>query len=285
MTVDALAGRQNPDGGWPYVRGVSWTEPTVYAVLALLAGGDKERARRGLRWLRSLQRADGGFPPQAIIEESGWATALVALLPREELGAEVHTGAIRWLLQTSGRESTRSYRVREWLLGNARPKNQEFPGWPWLPGTAAWVSPTSLAIIALDKENRVRPSRELQRRIDEGRQFLLARMCGEGGWNHGGVRALGYESRPYPETTGLALAALHGVNLPAVEKAVTKAREFLADTRSADAVNWLNLGLMAHGGMPAGYCAPSEIECRTLPETSLRILVSAAQQGRNVFLG
>ena len=37
MSPDVLAGKQNPDGGWPYGRGSSWTEPTVYAILAMLA--------------------------------------------------------------------------------------------------------------------------------------------------------------------------------------------------------------------------------------------------------
>ena len=36
MSIEILLKKQNRDGGWPYVRGGSWTEPTVYAVLALL---------------------------------------------------------------------------------------------------------------------------------------------------------------------------------------------------------------------------------------------------------
>ena len=285
MNSDALAARQNADGGWPYVRGVSWTEPSVYAILALLAAGDSERAGRGMRWLRGMQRHDGGFPPQAGIEDSCWATALVALLPAEVLGAESHSRAIHWLLGATGRESTRSYRLREWLLGNARPADQEFSGWPWIPGAAAWVGPTSIAVLALDKENRKRPSRDLQRRIYEGRHFLLTRTCDGGGWNHGGVHALGYESRAYPETTGMALAALRGLNTAPVIQSVEKAKMFLADSRSADALNWLHLGLMAHGSVPNGYCRPTGVECRTLPETSLRVLVTEAEKGRNVLWG
>ena len=285
MTIDALAGKQNRDGGWPYVRGVSWTEPTVYSVLAMLASGDGERAGRGLRWLLPLQRPDGGFPPQAGIDESSWVTALVALVPPEQLGASAHRRAIRWLLGATGQESTPVYRLREWLLGNPRPADQEFAGWPWIPGTAAWVGPTSLAILALEKENLRRPSAEISRRITAGKHFLMTRMCHEGGWNHGSARALGYESRPYPETTGMALAALRGTNTPQVARGIAKALEFLAASRSADALNWLRLGLLAHGEMPVGYCRPAGVECRTLPETSLELLVGEVQKGRNLLWG
>jgi hypothetical protein len=284
MAIEILAGRQNRDGGWPYVRGSSWTEPTVYAVLASLAAGETEPAQRGLRWIRATGRPDGGWPPKPGVEQSTWATALVALLPPEQLGARAHARAIAWLLETTGRESTVTYRVREWLLGNPRPPEQEFPGWPWIPDAAAWVGPTSLAVLALDKEYRRRPLPAIRDRIDSGRRFLLARVCGEGGWNHGSVRARGYESLPYPETTGMALAALRGDRSPGTERSLTVARRFLGECRSADALNWLRLGLLAHGQLPAGYCHPAGIENRTLPDASLGLLVAEAEKGRDLFL-
>ena len=284
MNIGILAGKQNRDGGWPYLRGSSWTEPTAYAVLALLAAGETEPARRGLRWILAIQRPDGGWPPQAGVDWSTWVTALVALLPPEHLGARAHARAIAWLMETTGRESTTTYRLREWLLGNPRPPEQEFPGWPWIPDAAAWVAPTSLAVLALDKEYRRRPLPAIRDRIDSGRRFLLARMCHEGGWNYGSAGALGYESRPYPETTGMALAALRGVRSPRTERALTLAQRFLGECRSADALNWLRLGLLAHGQLPAGYCHPLEIADRTLPDTSLGLLVAEAAKGRDFFL-
>jgi hypothetical protein len=285
MTIDVVASKQNPDGGWPYVRGASWTEPTVYAILAMLAAGENQRAHQGLRWILRTQRPDGGFPPQTGIDESSWVTALVALLPPDQLGPAAHQRAIRWLLGSTGVESTRIYRLREWLLGNSSPPDQEFPGWPWIPGTAAWVGPTSLAIVALEKEARRNPSAEIARRITEGRHFLMTRMCSDGGWNHGSAHALGYASHAYPETTGMALAALHGVDTPEVRRAVDKALAFLGECRSADGLNWLHLGLLAHGGMPVGYCRPAGVECRTLPETSLQMLVADVQKGSTLFWG
>ena len=284
MTIEILAGKQNRDGGWPYVRGSSWTEPTVYAVLALLAAGETERARRGLRWIlrnRAARRrlaSASRHRPKHLGDRAGGAAAS---------GAAWRGGARsrhRWLLETTGQESTAAYRLREWLLGNPRPPEQEFPGWPWIPDTAAWVGPTSLAILALDKEYRRRPLPAIRERIDSGRRFLLTRMCREGGWNHGSVRALGYESRPYPETTGMALAALRGVRSPGTERSLAVARRFLGECRSADALNWLRLGLLAHGQLPAGYCHPVGVENRTLPDTSLGLLVAEAEKGRDFFL-
>ena len=282
MSLAALLTKQNSDGGWPYVRGKSWTEPTVYAVMALLEAGQREAANRGIAWLRQTQRADGGWSPRDDVEESNWTTALAALIPAEALGERAHRGAIRWLMGTTGFESTLEYRLRQWLLGNPSGREVEFPGWPWFPGAAAWVGPTSMAILALEKENRRRPLIGIRHRIEGGRQFLLMRACGEGGWNHGSVRALGYESKPYPETTGMALAALRGVRAPQVDRAVAVARQVLGDCRSADAQNWLRLGLLAHDRLPAGDCRRQGLAFRTVPEVALDLLMSSS--GKNPFL-
>lgn len=285
MSIATLIAKQNSDGGWPYVRGGSWTEPTVYAAMALLEAGEMEPARRGLRWLQAIQRPDGGWPPRPGIDESTWVTALAAMVSAEHLNRGVHDRAVQWLLSSTGRESTATYRVREWLLGNSTPADQAFPGWPWVPGTAAWVGPTSLAILALEKEDKRRPSAKARRRIEEGRRFLLARTCLDGGWNHGASHALGYWSRSYPETTGMALAALRGFDAPQVKTALGVARRFLAECRSADALNWLRVGLRAHGQMPAGYCPPAEVAYRTIPETSLGVLVGNMENGRDFLWG
>ncbi|HTP31144.1 MAG TPA: hypothetical protein VMJ75_03155 [Candidatus Acidoferrales bacterium] len=283
MSVDLLLNRQNHDGGWPYVHGASWTEPTVYAVLALLAAGEDRPAGRGLDWLRARQVRDGGWPPQTGFDESNWVTALVALIPPEQLGAGAHARSIDWLMGTMGEESTITFHLRQWLLGDSSPITGS-AGWPWVRETASWVAPTSLAILALDKENSRRPGDALRRRIAKGRRFLLERMCVKGGWNHGSVRVYGAEGRPYPETTGLALAALRGASGQKVDISVGVARDFLRDCRSADALNWLRLGLMAQGQLPPDY-SPPEIAYRTLIETSLGMLVTETQKGREILWG
>ena len=280
MAIETLLKRQNPDGGWPYSRGGSWTEPTVYATLALLAVGEREAAGRGMRWIHGSVRPDGGWAARVGVEQSVWVTGLVAMLPPERLGRARYAGAIQWLLATSGQETALAYRLREFLLGNSPPPEQKYPGWPWVPGTAAWVGPTSIAIVALRRAARLGNSPALRERLESGRQFLLARTCHEGGWNHGSARTLGYESRPYPENTGMALVALAGVKAPEVERGLAAARQFLAECHSADAHNWLRLGLQAHGHMPADYCVPM-LNYRTTPETALDLLI---EQKDNPFL-
>jgi len=284
-SVERLIKTQNSDGGWPYTRGVSWVEPTVYALLALDPSGEADARHRGIEWLRQLQRPDGSWPPQPAIDESTWVTALVAWLSPDLLGESTHSRAIEWLAGTTGQESSSIYRLREWLLGHKRDPELEFPGWPWIPGTAAWVSPTAVAIMALQKEQTRHPDARLEQRIDEGRKFLLLHMCREGGWNHGSVRALGYESRPYPETTGMALAALAGVRSPKVESALTVARNFLKDCRSADACNWLRLGLLAHRQLPGDYRPPAELPFRTTVDAALDLLATAAIAKRAPLFG
>ena len=284
LAQQILHTRQNSDGGWPYARGVSWTEPTVYAMLALLSAGEGEAVPRGLGWLQTMQRDDGGWRPQPGVDQSTWVTALVALLPPEKLGEAVHARALRWVAGSAGEESGAVYRLREWLLGHGSLSSAESPGWPWIPGTAAWVAPTSIAILALEKQFRRQARPELEKRIAEGRSFLLERMCSGGGWNHGSTRPLGYPTNAYPETTGLALVALHGVQAPQIDLSVPLAQRYLSECHSADAYNWLRLGLLAQGRAPAEPASAANMRFRTIPEVSLDLIVQAANQGRHPLL-
>lgn len=283
MPIPRLLQLQNPDGGWPYRRGGSWTEPTVYAILALTAAGDWPAVERGLDWIRAAQRDDGGWQARPGVGETCWVTALGALLPAERLGVDRHRRATAWLAAATGMESTTLFRIRQWLMGAQVPPEQTAAGWPWLPGNAAWVSPTALAVLALDREDRLHPAPGLASRIGEGRRFLLNRMCKGGGWNHGSTRAWGYESGAYPETTGMALAALRGCRGSEMDQSLALALRFLDQCRSADALNWLRLGLAAHGRMPGGYEPPPNIAYRTVPEIATSMLADGAIAGRSLF--
>jgi hypothetical protein len=281
--LETIQAAQNPNGGWPYGQGSSWTEPTVYALLARAAGNWIFPIDRSLAWLADAQRRDGGWPPRRSVDQSTWVTSLVALLPPELIGQEQYARAIRWLLRQSGLESTPAFHVREFLRRGDLPERPEKSGWPWFPGTAAWVSPTCLGILALRKCYWRRPSAVLRERVEKAQNYLLSRRCADGGWNHGSANALGYDLFSYPETTGQALLALQGVDPALLQNSFALARRFLPECRSLGGAAWLRLGLLAHQQLPAGtpfFPKPG----RTLPDAALGFLARAAEQGSNIFV-
>jgi hypothetical protein len=285
-----IQNQQNRDGGWPYQAGAaSWTEPTCYALLALAASGQaqSDAARSGSQWLARHQREDGGLAPCEPVAESTWLTALTLLLPQEIPGGVDRARAAKWVLAQTGRESGWAYSLRMLLLGVRSETSLSFDGWPWYPGAAAWTIPTALSVLALEKLGRQNLGRQnmdaqLKRRIAQGRSFLLARRCRDGGWNHGSTKALGYDSDSYPETTGVGLLAMHGSDGPEIARAVARAEEHLAVCESHQAASWLRLGLLAHGREPK---ALSLVRRGQTLEIALGILADAAQQGTNLFLG
>lgn len=243
---------QNADGGWPYEPGGrSWTEPSVFALLSSSGSGSSGdlttgSVQRGIRWLTANQNSDGGWSPQPKTGPSTWVTALAAMLPTALLGEAVHQKCVKWLLEQTGQESNMVHRIRQWMLGNQDLSFGAEKGWPWYPGAAAWVMPTALSLLALRKEMAVHPSDALKERIQGGTQYLLLHTCKEGGWNHGSTHALGYEARPYPETTGVALLALRGVKAPEIDRGIEQAERFMQEPNPAGAA-WLRLGLISQG--------------------------------------
>lgn len=266
--------RQNADGGWAYSKGVSWTEPTVFVLLAQSADSpDGASLVRGVRFLSSIARQDGGYSPLPGVEESTWVTALVALLPEEAVREQQRRQAIDWLKSRTGRESGWRYKLQQRLGGI----KDEYPeGWPWFPGAAAWVIPTSLGILAFERALR-RGDVEtdvLRERVEGAKKFLLTHMCADGGWNHGGNKALGRDGDSYPETTGIALLALNGVASAQMERAKAAARKHLAACRTAEGIAWLRMGLAAHGESVAPVFDPV---CRTNMDEALMALAAAVK--------
>jgi hypothetical protein len=288
--AENLLSRQNADGGWSYRSGSSWVEPTCYALLALAAGdvGDSRSAARGAEWLSRCQRSDGGLSPRENVQESTWLTALALLLPAQSPSHSTpkldRARALAWVMQQTGRESGWVNRVRLWMLGSNSGDSISFEGWPWYPGTAAWMAPTALSVLALQKVRREQGAaagKEVDRRIADGRAFLLARRCRDGGWNHGSTRALGYDSDSYPETTGLGLLAVHGADPADLARAIARGQQHLAESRSSEASSWLRLGLLAQGHKANTGELPLRDSTMAL---SLAILADAADAGRNAFL-
>ena len=272
---------QNADGGWPYhTGGSSWTEPTAYAILALMTRGTvTEPVARGLQWLEAAQHPDGGWSPHPAVRESTWVTAVVALLIPAVLGHSIYERAVNWILARSGDDTGLLIRVRQFLTGNS----QNSPGWPWFPGTSAWVTPTALSMLALRKALRHSNSPRIRARLDAGVACLLERVCSDGGWNHGAPQALGYDARSYPETTGVALLALAGRDAPAIPGACNWARQALTNCSTSEGQSWLRLGLLAYGQLPAGS-TPTARPPRTIQHAALALLADAACHGLNAFL-
>jgi hypothetical protein len=108
-------------------------------------------------------------------------------------------------------------------------------------------------------------------------------MCSDGGWNHGSFRALGYDLSSYPETTGLALLALHGETNTALKRSLSEADQQFSHTRSREAGCWLQLGLLAHG-KPALSDLGNLRPPRSVIELALTLLTKAAAEGNNIFI-
>jgi hypothetical protein len=171
-------------------------------------------------------------------------------------------------------------RMQAFLSGS--PTAEPNAGWPWLPGTAAWATPTAISILALARQNRRQPDPVLQSRIRSARAFLLAHRCPDGGWNHGSVRALGVDAPSYPETTGTVLLAVAGMDTSTIAPSIKCAEAWWNDCPSCAAASWLMLGLRAIGHAKAAQ--PESLKPRTLQDLALRSIASAGDRGIEVFI-
>jgi hypothetical protein len=282
MEVSSLLAWQNADGGWGYHRGASSTEPTTLALLALSVSGCGQTiaAQRGVQWLAASQRSDGGWPPRRNVDQSTWVTALPMILPKN-MRTQLHVErAKEWVLSQQGRESTWRQRLKNYLAGTQNPLDTSQEGWPFYPDTAAWVVPTAFTVLGLE---RFPSDDRVQSRCRSGRAFLLSRLCSDGGWNHGSFRALGYDLPSYPETTGVALLALHNEQSAALKRSLGRGEQELSHIHSREAACWLQLGLLAHG-KPASSDVGNLRPPRSVIEVALTLLTDAATNGHNIFI-
>jgi hypothetical protein len=187
----------------------------------------------------------------------------------------------RWLLAQYGAEPSFVARFARFVMGvNASAIDRL--GWPWFPGSAAWVIPTSLAICALSRLHPDIYGRDISRRAEEARRFLLSRRCPDQGWNHGGLYRPGEMPASYPETTGIALLALRGVDVRMVEGALRCGERHARDPKSSEGESWLRLGLLAHGRNPQE--PPATYRDWNVNQLALRIIARCAETGNNPFL-
>jgi len=268
---------QNADGGWGYFPGKqSWLEPTFYAAVALAGEPAADRA-----WilLKSWQGADGGWRPSADVHVPTWATSLCVTLAqsRNEFGEPFQKG-VAWLLGSAGIEGPLWQRVlvRTHLFGNPE-RNLDLKGWPWKPGTASWVEPTSHAIVALKQASAKAPSGKLQERVRIGQAQLLDVRCQDGGWNYGSHAALNVDLVAFPETTGLALIGLQGQ--PGLGKSIDLAVRMARETPSPLARAWLTIALR----LQEAEVPPSAVDLASSPETMIAALSILAEDKVHFF--
>lgn len=272
---------QNADGGWGYHPGSSWTEPTVLAVLALEAAGSTDTSySRGCLWLRRQQRPDGGWAPHPALDTSTCVTswAVLALAGAESAPQSLRRGA-EWILRQINPEPSTSQLLLCRLFGVPPPKTAG--GSPWFPGTASWIAPTVASILALSQTARTASpdANRTVREIRRAQQYILSRKCRDGGWNHGGSPYRSENAESYPEMTGMALLGLYGVSQHELEPALLRAEAYFATPQSAEALAWLQLGLMRHGRSTP--TANPAAKCRTLRDTCLRLLAIAGPCASN----
>ena len=240
MLLDRLVTRGNADGSWGYRSGLpGCAEPTALACLSLAAHGiATDRLSAGLDWLRKMQRPDGSVPVSTTISTPGWATGLAVSAWMAGRGKQVDAPhqcvakAVDWLL------AMRGIKLRETdQLGH----NTQLQGWPWVSNTHSWVEPTAYALLALRAANNTNHPR-----FREGIALLMDRVLPGGGWNYGNTQVLGQTLRPFPATTGVALAALAGQpEFRAIEKSLAYLTEALATARSPLSTAWGVIGLKA----------------------------------------
>ncbi len=246
-----LLASQNPDGGWPFLKGSSWTEPTALALLALRLHDHSPPVRQtAASWLERRQNADGGWRPNDTVPASTWVTSL-AILALPNIGKQAGV----------------------WLSTHVHSKDG---GSPWFPGTAGWVMPTATSILALSRLD----SPSFASQIEQGRRFLLSRRCRDGGWNHGGSSFRSENANSYAETTGAALLALSGAPPGQLTAAFRLAEDFLKNPGSTEGLSWLQMGLVAQGRKMADPQLP--LRPRTVRDISLRLLALAALDGKTL---
>jgi len=182
--------------------------------------------------LRSMQNADGGFPPAAggVSEPEPTALAAVALDDGDARGWLVAhqasdggfiTGPPALLNDSATplaalalepgdpRDRATSYVIDH--QAQAIDRDERFPhdpdtrAWGWTSRTFGWVEPTSRALHALKVLAPLRAASV----IADGRAVLADRECVGGGWNYGNRQVLGTDLEPFLQTTAAAIIALH----------------------------------------------------------------------------
>lgn len=276
--VERLLHAVNDAGAWGYRTGSNGSaEPTALAALALATTGNaSKRVAGALEWLARLQRDDGAVPISAEAEHPQWPTtlALLAWLRCTPPGAEIRAArigkALSWVLHARGRKTPPDYAIHD--------HDSTLVGWSWVARTHSWIEPTAYALLALRAADQADHPR-----VREGVELILDRALPEGGWNYGNRRVLEHVLRPFPATTGVALAALAGEPREArVDVAIEYLVNELPRIRAPLSLAWGLIGLRAWDARPSEAqtwleaCARRLIEQPASPQYDALLLLAGA---------
>jgi hypothetical protein len=290
---------------WAYRPGLApAVEPTVLSVLALIATNNelsgqasaetstapaankpatKPIGPSACEWMKKLQQPDGSIALTERLLKPGWGTAYSLLHWSRFPGfEEARAGASHWLLTTKGHAFASTVENAH-TIGH----DPTLVGWPWVAGTHSWVEPTSLAILALDREGL-----SAHPRVQEGIALVLDRALSSGGWNYGNKSVYGKPLRPQPGPTGVALLALanHDRSSKTVSLAINYLRQTLPTIHAPVSLGWGILGLKAHDACPKEFdtwlaSAHDRTTKRPGDAMSLALMLLAAnEQGVSMFV-
>ena len=220
-------------------------EPTALTCLAMRAHQvEANRWVHGLGSLARMQRSDGSIPVAGHVPSPGWPTGLAVLAwalanPDSPVAyADPIARAVGWLVKTEGAELS----PRPDVFGHDR----TLKGWGWADQTHSWVEPTAYGVLALRAVGRAEHAR-----VREGVRLLRDRGFSDGGWNYGNTRVFSNTLRPFPATTGIALAALAGEPKNAqVEPSLRYLFKEMTHVRSPFSLGWGLIGLTSWGARP-----------------------------------
>ncbi|MDA3916244.1 MAG: hypothetical protein PF690_04650 [Deltaproteobacteria bacterium] len=184
--------------------------------------------------------SDGRVPLKIDYPQACWPTslAIIAWHGKKQFRNN-QAKAIDFMLNFSGLH----WEQKDSLTGH----DTIIKGWPWIENTHSWVEPTSLAMIAIEIAYKSKHSR-----IKEAKKMLLNRQLTSGGWNYGNTILFGQQLRPMPESTGMALSALHKkIDKKFINKSLEYLQYKIRYLKTPFSLGWGLLGLGAWGLTPA----------------------------------
>ncbi|MCK5162445.1 MAG: terpene cyclase/mutase family protein, partial [Desulfobacula sp.] len=187
------------------------------------------------------QMPDGRVVLQTDQPQTCWPTALTIIAWHNEKKFQIKQNkAVHFILGFSGRH----FEKKNSVMGH----DTLIKGWPWIENTHSWVEPTSMAMIALEIAGKGKHPR-----IEEAKRMLLDRQLSSGGWNYGNTTVFGRQLRPMPESTGMALSALHKkLEKKAIDKSLKYLQNNIKQLKTPLSLGWGLLGLSTWGIAPAG---------------------------------